>query len=37
VARFLTVCLQGMQVLARARPDAAWLEDVVAAVDEALG
>jgi TetR/AcrR family transcriptional repressor of nem operon len=37
VARFLTVCLQGMQVLARARPDAAWLEDLVAAVDEALG
>ncbi|MFO1035728.1 MAG: TetR/AcrR family transcriptional regulator [Geminicoccaceae bacterium] len=37
VARFLTVCLQGLQVLARARPDPAWLDDVVAAVEDALG
>jgi TetR/AcrR family transcriptional repressor of nem operon len=37
LARFLVVCLQGMQVLARARPDACWLEDVARAVDEALG
>lgn len=37
LARFLVVCLQGMQVLARARPDACWLEDVVQAVDDALG
>jgi TetR/AcrR family transcriptional repressor of nem operon len=36
LARFLVVCLQGMQVLARARPDACWLEDVVSAVDDAL-
>ncbi len=37
LARFLVICLQGMQVLARARPDACWLDDVVRAVDEALG
>lgn len=37
LARFLTVCLQGVQVLARARPDVAWLDDLVVAVDEALG
>ncbi|MFO1069117.1 MAG: TetR/AcrR family transcriptional regulator [Geminicoccaceae bacterium] len=37
LARFLAVCLQGLQVLARARPDACWLEDIVQAVDEALG
>jgi TetR/AcrR family transcriptional regulator, transcriptional repressor for nem operon len=37
LARLLTVCLQGAQVLARARPDAAWLDDLVAGVDEALG
>jgi TetR/AcrR family transcriptional repressor of nem operon len=36
LARFLTVCMEGMLVLARARPDAAWLDDAVAAVDEAL-
>lgn len=36
LARFLTVCMEGMQVLARIRPDPAWLDDVVAAVDEAL-
>ncbi|HMR32387.1 MAG TPA: TetR family transcriptional regulator C-terminal domain-containing protein [Geminicoccaceae bacterium] len=37
LARLLVVCLQGMQVLARARPDACWLDDVVRAVDETLG
>lgn len=37
LARFLVVCLQGMQVLARSRPDACWLDDIVRAVDEALG
>jgi TetR/AcrR family transcriptional repressor of nem operon len=36
LARFLTVCMEGMLVLARIRPDAAWLDDAVAAVDEAL-
>ncbi|HEX6013812.1 MAG TPA: hypothetical protein VFY87_18855, partial [Geminicoccaceae bacterium] len=36
LARFLTVCMEGMLVLARARPDPAWLDDAVAAVDEAL-
>jgi TetR/AcrR family transcriptional repressor of nem operon len=36
LARFLTVCMEGMLVLARMRPDAAWLDDAVAAVDEAL-
>lgn len=36
VARFLTVCMEGMLVLARVRPDAAWLQDAAAAVEEAL-
>jgi TetR/AcrR family transcriptional repressor of nem operon len=36
LARFLTVCMEGMLVLARVRPDAAWLDDAVAAVEEAL-
>jgi TetR/AcrR family transcriptional repressor of nem operon len=36
LARFLTVCMEGMLVLARARPDPAWLDDAVAAVGEAL-
>ncbi len=36
LARFLTVCLEGMLVLARIRPDPAWLDDAVTAVEEAL-
>jgi TetR/AcrR family transcriptional repressor of nem operon len=36
LARFLTVCMEGMLVLARVRPDPAWLDDAVAAVEEAL-
>lgn len=36
LARFLTVCMEGMLVLARIRPDAAWLDDAVAVIDEAL-
>ena len=36
LARFLTVCVQGMLVLARSRPDASWLEDVTRAVEEML-
>jgi TetR/AcrR family transcriptional repressor of nem operon len=36
LARFLTVCMEGMLVLARARPDPAWLDDAVAAVEEVL-
>jgi TetR/AcrR family transcriptional repressor of nem operon len=36
LARFLTVCMEGMLVLARIRPDPAWLDDAVAAVEEAL-
>lgn len=36
LARFLTVCMEGMQVLARIRPDAAWLDDAVAVIEEAL-
>ena len=36
LARFLTVCMEGMLVLARVRPDAAWLDDAVASVEEAL-
>ncbi|MEK0083124.1 TetR/AcrR family transcriptional regulator [Benzoatithermus flavus] len=36
LARFLTVCMEGMLVLARARPDPAWLDDAVAAVAEVL-
>jgi hypothetical protein len=30
------VCMEGMLVLARIRPDPAWLDDAVAAVEEAL-
>lgn len=36
LARFLTVCMEGMLVLARVRPDAAWLDDAVTSVEEAL-
>lgn len=36
LARFLTVFMEGMLVLARARPDPAWLGDAVAGVDELL-
>lgn len=36
LARFLTVCMEGMLVLARIRPDAAWLDDAVAGVEQAL-
>jgi TetR/AcrR family transcriptional regulator, transcriptional repressor for nem operon len=36
LARFLTVCMEGMLVLARIRPDAAWLDDAVAVIDEIL-
>jgi|1185.fasta_scaffold801290_1 TetR/AcrR family transcriptional repressor of nem operon len=36
LARFLTVCMEGMLVLARVRPDPAWLDDAVATVEEAL-
>ena len=36
LARDLTVCMEGMLVLARVRPDAAWLDDAVSAVEEAL-
>ena len=36
LARFLTIYMEGMLVLARVRPDAAWLDDAVAAVEEAL-
>ena len=32
LARLLVTSLQGLQVLARARPDAAWLDDVVEAL-----
>lgn len=37
LGRFLAVCMEGLLVLAKARPDAVWLEDAVTAVDEALG
>jgi TetR/AcrR family transcriptional regulator, transcriptional repressor for nem operon len=37
LARLLVICLQGAQVLARARPDPAWLDDAAAGVEEALG
>lgn len=37
LARCLTVLMEGMLVLARARPDPAWLDDAVAGVDELLG
>jgi TetR/AcrR family transcriptional repressor of nem operon len=37
LARFLTVCMEGMLVLARIRPDPAWLDDAAASVEEALG
>jgi TetR/AcrR family transcriptional repressor of nem operon len=36
LARFLTVCMEGMLVLARIRPDAAWLDDAAAGVEDAL-
>lgn len=36
VARFLTVFMEGMLVLARIRPDAAWLGDAVAGVERSL-
>lgn len=36
LARFLTVCMEGMLVLARARPDPAWLDDAVGAVGDVL-
>jgi TetR/AcrR family transcriptional repressor of nem operon len=36
LARLLTVCMEGMLMLARVRPDPAWLEDAVAAVDDLL-
>jgi TetR/AcrR family transcriptional repressor of nem operon len=36
LARFLTVCMEGMLVLARVRPDPAWLDDAAAGVAEAL-
>jgi TetR/AcrR family transcriptional repressor of nem operon len=36
LARFLTVCMEGMLVLARIRPDPAWLDDAAAEVAEAL-
>lgn len=36
LARFLTTCIEGMLVLARVRPDAAWLDDAVATVEELL-
>jgi len=36
LARFLTVCMEGMLVLARVRPDPAWLDDAVAAVEDCL-
>ena len=36
LGRFLAVCMEGLLVLAKVRPDAAWLDDAVAALDEAL-
>ena len=36
LARFLTIAMEGMLVLARVRPDPAWLDDAVAAVEECL-
>lgn len=36
LARFLVVCMEGMLVLARARPDPGWLEDAVRGIDELL-
>lgn len=36
LGRFLAVCMEGLLVLARARPDPAWIEDTVAAIDDAL-
>ncbi len=36
LARFLTVCMEGMLVLARIRPDPAWLDDAVSGVADAL-
>ena len=36
LARFLTILMEGMLVLARVRPDPAWLDDAVATVEECL-
>jgi len=36
LARVLTVCMEGMLVLVRVRPDPAWLDDAAAGVAEAL-
>jgi TetR/AcrR family transcriptional repressor of nem operon len=36
LARLLTVLMEGMLVLARARPDAAWLEDAAHGIDDLL-
>ena len=36
LGRFLTILMEGMLVLARVRPDPAWLDDAVAAVEECL-
>jgi TetR/AcrR family transcriptional repressor of nem operon len=36
LARFLTICMEGMLVLARVRPDPAWLDDAVAGVEDCL-
>ncbi|MGD9510522.1 MAG: TetR/AcrR family transcriptional regulator [Geminicoccaceae bacterium] len=36
LARFLTITMEGMLVLARVRPDPAWLDDAVAAVEDCL-
>jgi TetR/AcrR family transcriptional repressor of nem operon len=36
LARFLTICMEGMLVMARVRPDPAWLDDAVATVEDCL-
>ena len=36
LARLLVATVQGLQVLARARPDPAWLDDIVQALDSSL-
>lgn len=36
LARFLTITMEGMLVLARVRPDPAWLDDAAATVEECL-
>jgi TetR/AcrR family transcriptional repressor of nem operon len=36
LARFLTICMEGMLVMARVRPDPAWLDDAVAAMEDCL-